>query len=327
MRKSLYLFFLVIAAGLASCRKERVQQTIKQYDDSQIQAYIASKGYAHMQRDTVGGDTTGIYYEILNKGTGPLVDYSTAISYVYTVQSIDGGYSLTDTIANHTYLDLGNVSPSGLQLGLHDVLLRQGTSLRIIIPSHLAYGNAGTGAGSNRINGNQALDYYINVVNNVTSLNGVTYANNINTYDDISIQKYMSANSIGGFTKITTGPYAGMYYKIRTTGTGPININTTNSIVSFDYRAQLLNGTVAIPSDYSTTTGVVAATNSYYMALGTKTGQLPGLYEALLLGQSAGAQLTIIVPSYLANGFPTISGSFPAFSCVFYDVTIDSVTN
>ncbi len=326
MRNSIYLLFLLFTAGLISCKKNKNQQNIIQYDDSQIRAYISSKGYSNMKRDTVGGDTSGIYYEILSQGTGAPVDYSSILSYVYTVQSVDGSYALTDTIANHSYYTLGDIAPAGLQLALANLVSRMGTRLRVIIPSRLAYGTAGGVALANkRVNGNQSLDYYINVVNNLSQLNGVTYSNTVDNYDDISIQKYMAAKGIaGGFTKITSGTYAGMYYKIRTAGTGPVNINSS-SIVTFDYRAQLLNGLVAIPSTYNEATGITATSDTYYLS--NSSGHLTGIEQALMLGKSAGAQLTVILPSRLAYGLPTVTGTIPAQSCIFFDITIDSVTN
>jgi FKBP-type peptidyl-prolyl cis-trans isomerase FkpA len=319
MRNFIYLLFLLLTVGLVSCRKDKVSQNIKQYDQAQIQAYITSKGYTGMKRDTVGGDTSGIYYQVLTPGTGGAIDYSTPISFTYTINSLDGTYSLTDTIMNHTYAYAGETSPPGLLLALHDLVKQVGTRIHIIIPSHLAYGVYGSGTGSTRLTGNQSLDYYINVVNS-----GLTYSTALNNYDDLTIQNYIKAHNYTGYTKITTGDYAGMYYKIRTPGTGTIPV-INSSIVSFDYRSQLMNANVVEPSNYSLTTGVVSTTATYYMS--NLDGQTLGLRQGLFIGAVSGTQFSLILPSRLAYGLKGVTNEYPAHSCVFYDVTIDSVTD
>lgn len=320
MRNNIYLLFLMLAVGLMSCKKSNTQPaTIKEYDDAQIKAYISANGYTKMQRDTVGGDTTGIYYEILTQGTGAPVDYSSYLSLTFTARTLDGSYSKGDTIANHKYTILGGISPTGLQIALHDLVPKMGARLHIIVPSHLGYGTDGTGTGTNKIGGNKSLEYYVNVVNNVTTLNGVTYANNMNTYDDISIQKYMAANGSTGFTKTASG----LYYKIKKAGSGTAAI-TSSSTVNFSFRIVLLNGTVVDPINY-TSTSTVNADNTTYNLTST-TGQITALREAILLAGRAGTEMTIISPSNLAYGLPTVSGSYPAHSCIFYFITIESVT-
>ena len=52
---------------MVSCRKDKVELTLKQYDQQQISNYISANGLSGYLRDTVGGDTTGMYYKIISK--------------------------------------------------------------------------------------------------------------------------------------------------------------------------------------------------------------------------------------------------------------------
>ncbi len=323
------LLCLFLAVGLLSCRKDRYQPTFKQYDDDQIKAYIAANHLTGMIRDTTGGDTTGIYYQVLTQGTGPAVDYSSALTYTYSVQSLDGKYALNDTILNHQNQYLGHITPAGLLIAMHDAVKRQGTRVRILVPSHLAYGQNGATIGtaytlSNaqtgtvKMGGNESLDYYVNIINNVTSQNGIAYPNNFNTYDDQSIANYIAANNLTGFTKITTGTYAGLYYKTRTAGTGTTQVVPT-STVNIYYRGKLLDNNVFDPSNYSTT-------NISTLTTGVVSDYTLGFMKGLLMAGVSGTDFSIIVPSRLAYGINANTG-IPALSCLYFDVTINTVTN
>lgn len=314
MKKSIYLFILCVTVGLVSCKKDKNNQTIKQYDEAQIQAYIANNHLTGMKRDTVGGDTSGIYYQVLSQGTGDAVDYSTPIAFVYTIQSLDGKYAVTDTISNHSYNYLGHLTPPGLMLALHNAVKRKGTKVHILIPSRLAYGQNGSGTGGSRLPGNESLDYYVNVIEDKQQAN----------YDDISIQKYIAANNLSGFQPYKTTSGDVMYYKIRKAGTGTSQIVST-SIVQFDYNSHYLNNTYWYPTTYSAT---APAAQETYQADATVSGLPVGFVQGLLLARVAGTDISIILPSRLGYGLTGNSTySVPAFSCLYYDMTIDTVTN
>jgi FKBP-type peptidyl-prolyl cis-trans isomerase FkpA len=330
MRKTIYLLFLLVSAGLVSCRKDKVEQNIKEYDDAQIKAYISANGLTNMQRDVTGGDTSGIYYEILGAGTGAPVDESTPLSLTLSVKTLDNSYSVQDTIVNHQYIYPGQAGPAGFQLALRNLVKRQGTRLRVIIPSHLAYGQSGGLIGSTRIGGNKSLDFYLNAVNNVSSANGVSYPNNMAAYDDISIQKYMAANNLTGYTPVTiteAGPYLGRkyYYKLRTPGTGT-DVVTANSVVNINYRTTMLNGTIVEPSGYTETNNSV--NGNYYMNNNATGAQVEGVRQALFKAglTGTGTEFSVILPSGLAYGLNSYT-SYPAHTCIAYDVSIATVTN
>src|ERR1700761_173922 len=125
----------IMSFGLVSCHKDNNNVDIKTYDQQQIQNYITANRLTGMKRDLSGGDTTGIYYQILRPGTGKVIDYSDDISYVYTIKTLDGQYSVVDTVVNHAYNYVGHLSPPGLILAMKNIIVNEGTQARIIIPS------------------------------------------------------------------------------------------------------------------------------------------------------------------------------------------------
>jgi FKBP-type peptidyl-prolyl cis-trans isomerase len=307
MKQTIFTFLTLSVISLFSCRKESNQINIKQYDQQQIQNYIASQGLTGMIQDTTGNDSTGMYYKILSPGTGPAVDYPDKIYFVFTLRSFDGTYSSTDTIANHFYDYVGHITsdalPSGLQIAVHNILKNPGASMRLLIPSHLAYGKTGYGSGSsqvanNKIPGNASLDYYVHSI----------YLPDIGKYDDMVIQNYMKANSLTGYNKTADG----LYYKTLTTVTSndPITINST---VTATFTAQIFNATVF--SQYNVTGGSPYDINSL----------IPGVQEGLINHAVTGTQISLIMPSSLGYGSTTISGA-PAFSCLRFTWQIVSIT-
>jgi len=301
--------------------------TIKQFDQQSIQDYISQNGITGMIRDTSGGDTTGIYYKILSPGTASVVDYPSLISYVFTYRTFDGGYSTTDTIVNHTNAYLGHVVPPAIQISIKNILKRKGGRIRLLIPSRLAFGINGYFSGTTTINGNQCLDYTISLVNNdplTTPIPGTSTIRNLNTgeiltsqtqYDDLSIQKYMAANNLTGYTTTTSKSGIKYYYKIIVPGTGtdPVSLAST---VGVQYTGTLLNGTAF---DTEVTTDGTAATSF------TLYDVVDGFSDALT-HTTAGGQISFIIPSALGYG-DAISGTIPAFSCLRFELTMVSVSN
>ncbi len=328
MKKIPYTLLIFCLAGLYSCRKSNADIDIKTYDQQQIQNYISANGLTGYTRDLSGGDTTGIYYKIISKGTGAVIDYPTLTSLVFTVTSFDGSLTSQDTIINHVYNYVGHLNsnflPKGVQLALINILKTKGTRASVIIPSHLGYGTNGTAFnGGGRINGNQCLDYYINVVNNDPLVDPVTGKTVIDPtsglavtgqdkYDDISVQNYITANALTGFTKTASG----LYYKVTSPAQGATAVKT--SLVTIQYTGTLFNGIVTSDS-FNSTTGDGAV-------IDLENDTRRGLVEACQLAP-VGSQLTVLMPSRLAysfNGY-TADSSIPSFSCLRYDINLISI--
>ena len=308
MKKIILSLLIAIVAGFVSCRKADTDPDINQYDEEQIQAYIKTNGITGMQRDA-----TGIYYKVLKAGTGTRFQYKDSVGLVFTLHTFDGQYASTDTISNHYTGYLGHIGDSGypaaLQTAIYDLVKNYGGKVRLLIPSHLGYGVKGVGTGSStttntRINGNQCLDYYINVMNNQPG-------DNQKTYDDQVIKNYITANALTGYQKTASG----LYYSIIRPGVGTTPV-TNDSYVNCYYTFRLLNGYIF--NEY----------NSAGAGAQLEIPELiPGVREALKSYATTGTNMSVIIPSSLAYGGPGIkSQNLPGNSCVRFDVQVLNVT-
>jgi FKBP-type peptidyl-prolyl cis-trans isomerase FkpA len=300
MKKILFSLLLLSAVSLVSCRKSGLQLDIKQYDQQQILSYMAANGVTNAQKDTVGGDTTGMYYQVLNAGNGAQLNYPDSVSFVYTIRSFDGKFIASDTVMNHYAGLVGHATPNGLMLGIRNDLKYKGGKVRFFIPSHLAYGVNGVGTGSKtitngRIAGNQCLDYTVEVINDQKA------------YDNLAIKNYMTANNLTGYTETASG----LWYKITIPGTSTDPI-TYNSTVTLTYTGLLFNGNIF--SNYNTTGGTAFNIPDV----------VPGFQEGLEHA-TAGSTISFIMPSALAYGAGGGSG-VPANACLRYDCAIITVT-
>ncbi|HWD90659.1 MAG TPA: FKBP-type peptidyl-prolyl cis-trans isomerase [Mucilaginibacter sp.] len=321
MRQVLFTLTLLFAIGLSACKKNGTQPDIKQYDQQQIQAYIAANGLTGFQKDTTGKyksqDTTGIWYKIITSGTGKPEDslgYSSALSCVYAEKSFDNKFVVADTILDHFQGFVGHIPLSppfgsvGLMMAMHNIAKYKGCKIRLLVPSHMAFGVSGTGTGSStvsngRIAGNQCIDYTINTIVDQAA------------YDQIAIANYMARNNLTGYTKTADG----LWYKVTTAPTGANNINM-NSTVTATFTGQLLNNTVF--DDNSTT----AATFTDFAG----GGAIDGFAEGLLLLGKGGGSISIIMPSALGYGTSGSSGgaaTIPPNACLRFNITVTDVTN
>lgn len=308
MKQKIFTFLLIAATGLTACKKLEEQPTIKVYDEQQIQNYVTANNITGLTKD----DNTGIYYKVLSQTTSGAdsIKYSDQISIVYTVKTLDGKYVSSDTISNHFYSYLGQLSfknsttgfgyPIGLQRAIHDLLKYKG-SMRLLIPSNLAYGVNGFGAGSvtntnTRIGGNQSLDYYVNVINDQDA------------YDDQVIRNYISAKNLTGFVKDPLG----YYYKINTQPTGTVGEIKEFSNVTATYQGYLLNDVAFEISS------VTSATTLVPFSL------VEGVKNAMYNHIATGTNITLLVPSSLGYGLPV--SSVPAASILKFDFNVTAVT-
>ncbi|RYU90749.1 hypothetical protein EWM62_08890 [Mucilaginibacter terrigena] len=308
MKQKIFTFLLIAAAGLTACKKNNDNQPdIREYDQQQIQAYISANGLSDFSADTTkdGTGTTGMYYKIITQGTGDTLKYADKVSMVYTLRSFDGKYISSDTIANHYNDYLGHLVngnlPKGLQLAIHNILQYKGSSMRLLIPSRLAYGVNGFGSGSitnvnTRIAGNQSLDYYVHIIGDQ------------DVYDDKVINNYLTANNLTGYTKDVLG----YYYKIITPGTGQSGEITDYATITTTYSGSLLNGFAFDESAKTTATTL----NPYSL--------ISGIQNALTKYAKTGTSISVIVPSSLGYG-TNIQNSIPANSVLRFEFQITEV--
>ena len=229
-------------------------------------------------------------------------DHSTPLGYIKALSEIHHTFGILQ-IDSHCDLreDYNGLKYSHASI-MHNVLKRGG-SMRILIPSHLAYGVSGYGTGSknnvnSRIAGNQCLDYYVHAINNQPA------------YDDVVIQSYMSANGFTGYQKTASG----LWYKIVTPGIGtdPITINTT---VTSTYTGELLNGNIFDQYNTADGSGIAKEFDTF----------LAGSQEGLQKYATVGTALSLFMPSKLGYGAAGTTG-VPGNSVLHFEYIVTSVT-
>jgi FKBP-type peptidyl-prolyl cis-trans isomerase FkpA len=283
-----YAFPVFLSFALfTSCKKE--YDTIDIIDDRNVKEYIQKNNLNVLEYQE-----TGIYYQVVSPGTGPAVEYADMVPAIITTRSLDGQYVSIDTfsISNRYYNYLGYFNPEAIRLGVKEVLKKSNGTIRMIIPSRLAFGRNG----SSGIPGNASLDMTVRVLD----------VNRLAEYEDFTINKHLQSNSLTGFTKTSTG----LYYKIAQPGTGsPISIDST---IVANYTGKLLNGVV-----FDKAAGGSEATFPL-------KSLVKGWQEAIPLIKQGGT-IRVIVPSSLAYGLQGSGSSIPAFSVLDFEINVTDV--
>jgi len=152
MKKTINILLLsVLLSGAGSCIKDTgCQDKTIQSEQAAILAYANTNGITAVQH------SSGLYYEITNPGAGANPTPYSTVSVKYTGKLLDGTVFDTQTVNAVTF----SLSQAiyGWQLGLP--LIKKGGSIKLIIPSSLAYGCGG----KNPIPGNAILYFEIQLV-------------------------------------------------------------------------------------------------------------------------------------------------------------------
>jgi len=281
------LALIFLSSILVSCVKE--YETIDVIDDRNVKDYIQQNKLSVQEYNG-----TGVYYQVVSPGLGPEVQYSELTPAILTIRSLDGKYVSADTFSsgNRYYNYLGYFNPEAVRVGIKEVLKKSNGTLRVIVPSRLAFGRNG----NSQIPGNASLDIVVSVLDK----------SRIPQYDDFTIIKYLEKNAMTGFSKTSSG----IYYKIGQQGTAsPITIDST---VVANYTGKLLNGTIFDRA--------VAGSEATFKL----TSVIKGWQQAIpLINQ--GGNIRMIIPSALAYGLEGSSPSIPAFSCLDFEVNVTDV--
>ncbi|MGY4385333.1 FKBP-type peptidyl-prolyl cis-trans isomerase FkpA [Pedobacter sp. UYP24] len=138
---------------------EILDVTVKTYTESQ-----ASLDDKHINLFLIANKLTatkspsGVYYILTTAGTGPPITRTSTITYNYTGRTFNG---LAFQTADGAVSVLAGLAPGFSVL----TNFKQGTVVRILIPSVLAYGAAGSRdqAGATILSGNECLDFDVEV--------------------------------------------------------------------------------------------------------------------------------------------------------------------
>jgi len=142
-----YLFVSILALSSVACLKPSQAEE----DDDSIQEYLQSKGL------TATRHPTGLYYNIINEGTGDAPKGTDSVVVHYKGALINGQQFDGTTTTPRTFL-LGVLIPAW-QIGIP--LIKKGGDIRLYSPSALGYGSSAVGP----IPPNSVLVFEIQLVN------------------------------------------------------------------------------------------------------------------------------------------------------------------
>lgn len=297
----LSLFTLLLATIIfSSCKKE--YESIQSIDDAAITSYISKNNLTQMKPDP---DKTGFYYQATNPTDGTLFLNSDSILYDVTVKSMASGSTYLQSPVNAnlgTYVGyLNGFFQSSLSttvtynipaLRTAALALKPGGTVRVLLPSYLAFGKNGAGV----IPSNENLDF---------TIKSYPYRKQWQL-DDFKIQNYLASKSL-----TATKDPSRIYYIVNTLGTGAV-IGGLESTVTIKYTGRFLDGT----SFDSSTDGTFAT---------TLTSLIKG-WQIMIPKFPVGTKFRMFIPSDLAYGLSG-SGAVLPNSVLDFDIEIVSVTN
>jgi FKBP-type peptidyl-prolyl cis-trans isomerase FkpA len=172
MNRILLIFGLLAVCSFAACTKSSLygQTQVRaqaKIDDSLISNFIRSNNLQGVAHHVQMNDTIGVYYIVLDPGTGTtLFTTSTQITVGDSAKIIESPtserlfYSTYTTSDFHPTYSLGAVI-RGWQLGVP--MIKNGGSVRLLVPSRYAYGHIAQD--SIGLPANAVLDFYIRLYN------------------------------------------------------------------------------------------------------------------------------------------------------------------
>jgi FKBP-type peptidyl-prolyl cis-trans isomerase len=137
-----------------------IDMTIRVLDISKIAAYEDFSIKTYLQTNSLTGFTktsSGLYYKIAQPGTGSPITVDSTIVANYTGKLLNGVVFDRAALGSEATFPLKNLV-QGWQEAIP--LIKQGGSIRLLVPSSLAYGMQGS---SPSIPAFSALDFEINV--------------------------------------------------------------------------------------------------------------------------------------------------------------------
>lgn len=138
------------------------EKDIINYDDLSLRNFMTSNGLSGFTKLQKGDSI--VYYKVANPGTGSSITKDSTISMIYTGRLLNGVVFQQNSDSNVYTSVLSGLIP-GWQLAIP--MIKEGGSLRILIPSRLAYGIYGTRDDTGRIIFPPAscLDFDVQVTN------------------------------------------------------------------------------------------------------------------------------------------------------------------
>lgn len=278
------LLSLLMAFVFSGCEKE--YESIEEVDEQKIRNYIAA------QNLTLTKDPSGIYYQVVNPGTGATPKNSEVVYFTFTAKSIDGKEYYTSKSYTSLSNFLGYIKPDGWRLALSKI--NKGGKVRVVLPSSLGFGRNGSGI----FEGNEVLDSELELLD----------VKSQPELEDVLINKFIAGNSLTGFVKLPSG----IYYKIIAPGNGTEAVSDSTTI-TVAYTGRLLNGTIF---DSAPTT------KAYTSKL---ESLITGWKEAVPFIKKGG-KIRILIPSVFGYGMQGTQ-NIPPNSVLDFDIELTDVKN
>lgn len=150
MRVFVPVFFSLLI--LCSCKDNNGCMSVKpESEEAAIVAYAAANGINATKH------TSGLYYEIINHGSGVTPNANSKVWITYTGKHMNGNIFFQTTTS--IYIQSLGGAIEGLKIGLQ--LIQKGGKIKLVIPSSMAYGCAGS---ENIIASNEILYYEVDLV-------------------------------------------------------------------------------------------------------------------------------------------------------------------
>ncbi len=151
MRRTFFILsvFFLLFNGSSCIKDTGCQNKTIQSEQAAMTAYAVSNGIAGTTH------SSGLYYQVSTPGSGAFPTSTSRVSVTYTGKYLDGTVFETTT----TPVTFGvNEVIVGWQIGIP--LVQKGGTIKMIIPSSLAYGCSGRGS----IPGNTILFFEVRIV-------------------------------------------------------------------------------------------------------------------------------------------------------------------
>ena len=135
MRKTIILLFTALT--FIACNKNNdtaCTPATAASEASEIASFCNANGINYMV------DTNGIYYQIIDRGSGVTPNENSVITVTYTTATLDGNV-IEDNTTNSVTLPL-NQFIEGWRIAIP--YIQKGGHIKMVIPSSLAYGCTGT---------------------------------------------------------------------------------------------------------------------------------------------------------------------------------------
>lgn len=134
-------YFLIVCLFIISTACIKNDQGCKnvtpESEEPQMQTYVAANNIAATRHNS------GIYYQIINPGTGATPTLTSTVYITYTGKLLNGAVFDQLTDPSKSGWELRGLI-EGWQIGLP--LIKKGGKIKLIIPSSLAYGCNGRGS-------------------------------------------------------------------------------------------------------------------------------------------------------------------------------------